>query len=96
MGKQEKLAWAQPSVTRPNSFQPGEGFHWSDSEGRQSYRLCRCAADTPDGKGAGQVLYMSYRNGNEVTMTATQEGQMNFLRWPKGPVFEPRHDCCYF
>lgn len=43
MEKQEKLAWAQPSATRPNSFQPGEGFHSSDSEGRQSYRLCKCA-----------------------------------------------------
>lgn len=43
MGKQEKLAWTQPSVTRPNSFQPGEGFHAPDSEGRQSYWLCRCA-----------------------------------------------------
>lgn len=31
MRKQEKLAWAQPSVTRLNSFQPGEGFHLSDS-----------------------------------------------------------------
>lgn len=90
MGKQEKLAWAQPWATRPNSFQPGEGFHCSDSEGRQSCSsLCNVPADTPGGKGAVQVLHMSYRNGNVVTVTATQEGQINFLRLPKHSVWTP-------
>lgn len=52
-------------------------------------------ADIPGGKGAVQVLYMSYRNEDEVTMMVKPEGEINFLRLPKGsvpnPVLEPRH-----
>lgn len=52
-------------------------------------------ADKPGGNRAVQVLYMSYRNGDEVRVMATQKGQIHFLRLPKRPVpnaaFELRH-----